>query len=114
MTQLNFARDVQGMNAYAPQLSNQMYSASMASGDEDSITVPENSLNFIAVFSFQPGAAVWVSVNDTAAPPGAATFAASTSFLLPAQLLVKGGDEISFYNNSSTDQDVGMALYAIP
>ncbi len=114
MTQLNFGRDVQGMNAYAPQLSDIMFSAAVASGDDQSFDVPESNQNWIAVFSYQPGADFWVSVNDTAAAPAGATFAASTSFLLPAQLKVQGGDSISVFNNSTTDQDVGVALYAIP
>lgn len=112
MTKLSFGKDVQGFNAYAPALSDQMYSIELASADEKSLTVPETSANWIAVFSCQPGSIIWVSVNDTAAPPAGATFAATTSFLLPAQLRAKGGDIISCYNNSTTDQDVGVALYA--
>lgn len=114
MTQLNFSRDVQGMNAYAPQLAENIYSAAIASGVAQAVTVPDNNQNWIAVFSYQPGADVWVSVNDTAAPPAGATFAATTSFLLPAQLKVEASDSISCYNNSATDQDVGVAFYAIP
>lgn len=111
--ELNFGRDTQGLNAYAPDLANNMYSAAFASGDEDDITVPSTSDEWIAVFSYQPGGTIWVSVNDTAAPPAGNTFAATTSFLLPAQLKVKKGDTISCYNNSTTDQDVGIALYAV-
>ena len=114
MTMLNFGRDIQGMNAYAPQLSDTMYSASLLSGTDDDLTVPSSHANWIAVFSYQPGAAFWVSVNDTANNPAGATFAATTSFLLPAQLQVKAGDTISVQNNAATTQDVGVALYAIP
>lgn len=114
MTQLNFGRDVQGMNAYAPQLADLMYSCALASGDDQDFDVPESNGNWIAVFSYQPGGDIWVSVNDTAEAPAGATFAATTSFLLPAQLQVKGGDSISCLNNSATDQDVAVALYAVP
>lgn len=114
MTQLNFSKDVQGFNAFAPMLSDLMYSAALASGDDDDITVPSSNENWIAVFSYQPGSDIWVSINDTAAAPAGATFVATTSFLLPAQLKVKAGDTISCMNNSATDQDVGIALYAIP
>lgn len=112
-TELDFGRDVQGLNAYAPQISNNMYSAELASGDDESLTVPSTSAEWIAVFSYEPGADIWVAINDTAAPPAGATFLATTSFLLPAQLSVKKGDSISLYNNSTTDQDVGVALYAV-
>lgn len=114
MTQLNFGRDNQGMNAYAPSLSAQMQSATIASGDDESITVPSNAKSFIAVFSYQSAGVVWVAVNDTAAPPGGATFTATTSFLEPAQITVNAGDVISCYNNAATDQDVGVAFYANP
>lgn len=114
MTQLNFGRDVQGMNAYAPQLADVMFSATIASGAAQGITVPSTSENWIVVFSYQPGSSIWVSVDHTAAAPVGATFAATTSFLLPAQLKVKAADTISCFNNNATGQDVGIALYAVP
>lgn len=113
MTPLVFGRDNQGMNAYAPQISDIMLSAGLATADDQFITVPSSNANWIAVMSYQPGGTIWVSVNDTAEPPSAGTFVSTTSFLLPAQLKVKKGDTISFYNNSSTDQDIGVALYAV-
>lgn len=114
MTQLNFGRDVQGMNAYAPAFPDLIYSAEMVLGTEEHFTVPSSNQNWIAVFSYQPGADVWVSINGTAAAPAGATFATTTSFLLPAQLKVQANDVISCYNNSATNQDVGVALYAVP
>jgi hypothetical protein len=114
MIQLNFGRDVQGYPAYAPALSDLMYSATIASGVAQSITVPSSNENWIAVFSFQPGSDIWVSVNHTAAAPAGSTFASTNSFLLPAQLKVKAGDTISCFNNNATGQDVGIALYAVP
>ena len=111
--ELDFGRDVQGLNAFAPQISNNMFSAELKSGGNDSITVPSTSADWIAVFSYEPGAAVWTALNTTAAPPAGSTFVATHSFLLPAQFSVKAADTISMYNNSSTAQDVGIALYAV-
>lgn len=113
-TQLNFGRDVQGMNAYAPMLSDTMYSATIASGAHQNVTVPSINENWIVVFSYQFGSDIWVSVNNTAAAPAGATFAATTSFLTPAQLKVKAGDTISCFNNNASGQDVGIAFYAVP
>jgi hypothetical protein len=113
-TQLNFGRDVQGFNAFAPTLSDTMYSSTIASGTHEEITVPSSNENWIVIFSYQFGSDIWVSVNNTAAPPAGATFASTTSFLTPAQLKVKAGDTISCYNNNASGQDVGIALYAIP
>lgn len=114
MVQLNFGRDVQGYNAFAPVISDVMFSATIVSGTHQEFTVPSSSENWIAVFSYQPGADIWVSVNNTAAIPAGATFAATTSFLLPAQLKVKAGDSISCFNNNTSSQDMGVALYAVP
>lgn len=112
MTQLNFGRDIQGLNAFAPQFPDLKYSATLASGGSDDIDVPSTATNWIVVFSYQPGACVWVSVNGTAAAPAGGTFAANASLLLPAQLEVKAGDNIDVFNNTASGQDVGIALYA--
>ena len=112
--QLNFGRDVQGMNAYAPAPSDIIYSATLTSGSVEPITVPSSNENWIAVFSYEPGADIFVAVNATAAAPAGGTFASTTSFLLPAQYKLKAADVISLFNNSSTSQDVTVALYAVP
>lgn len=112
-TQLNFGRDVQGYNAYAPALSADKYSAALASGANSSITVPGTAQRWIAVLSYQPGADIWVTVNGTAVVPAGGTFASVNSCLLPASLSVKAADTISCVNNSTTAQDVGISLYAV-
>lgn len=112
-TKLNFARDTQGYNSYAPAFSTDKYSATLASAGSDSFTVPSNYQNWIASFSFQPGSTCWVSINGTAAQPAGATFAASASQLLPGALSVQAGDEIDVYNNGTDSADVGVILYAI-
>lgn len=110
-TLLNFGRDVQGYNAFAPQLAVDKFSASIVSGTAESITVPGTYQRWIAVLSYQPGADIWVTVNGTAAQPAGATFASTNSALLPAQLSVLAGNTISCYNNSASTQDVGISLY---
>ena len=41
-TKLNFGRDIQGYNSYAPQPSTNMYSATLAAGGNATITLPTN------------------------------------------------------------------------
>ncbi len=113
MTKLNFGRDVQGLNAFAPSFPDLKYSATLASGGSDDLDVPSSNPEWIVVFSYQPGSAMWVSVNGTAAAPAGGTFAANASVLNPAQLKVFAGDNIDVYNNSSSGQDVGISLYAV-
>jgi hypothetical protein len=111
-TKLNFGRDIQGYNAFAPAMSDVLESASILSGAETSFTVPGDVQNWIAVFSYQAGSDVWVAINGTATPPAGNTFSTTNSFLQPAQLTVHAGDTISCYNNGSSNSDVGVALYA--
>jgi hypothetical protein len=113
-TLLNFARDVQGYNAYAPATSTNKYSATLVTATSSNITVPSNFQNWIAVFCIQPGASIWVDLTGTTAtPPAGATFSSNTAELNPAQRRVGAGDTISCYNSSTTSQDVGILLYAI-
>ena len=75
MTQLNFGRDVQGMNAYAPDTAANKYNATLTNGAETHITVPSTTENWIAAFAYQPGVTVWVDLTGaTAAVPGRGYF----------------------------------------
>lgn len=114
MTQLNFGRDVQGMNAYAPAPSDLKYSATLTNGSATHITVPNSSQNWIVAFAYQPGSDIWVDFSGaTAAVPAGATLAATTSELLPGQRKVAGGSNISVITANST-ADIGISLYAVP
>lgn len=114
MTQLSFARDIQGQNAYAPMTSSNKYSATLVNGGASSITVPSSSQNWIAVFSYQPGVDVWVDFSGaTAIIPVGATFASTTSELNPAARSVQANSTISAITANAT-ADVGVMLYAVP
>lgn len=112
-TDLIFARDEQGFNAFAPPMSNNLWSAQIVSGTSTVFVVPSDAQNYVAVFSYQQGSDIWVSITGTAAGPAGGTFAQTGSMLQPAQLHVYAGTEISCYNNGSNNADVGVALYAI-
>jgi hypothetical protein len=114
MTQLNFGRDNQGMNAYAPAPSDLKYSATITNGAETHITVPSTFENWIAAFAYQPGATIWVDFSGaTAAVPAGNTLTASTAELNPGQRKLKAGDKISVIT-ADASIDVGVSLYAIP
>lgn len=112
-TLLQFARDVQGMNAYAPRTADNKYSATLTNGVATSITVPSNFANWIVVFSNQPGTNVWVDLTGaTAAIPAGGTLTATTSELNPGQRLVTSGTKVSVITDNAT-ADFGVMLYAI-
>lgn len=111
-TLLNFGRDVQGLNAYAPSFSQNKFSATLTNGAEEKLTVPSNYESWIAAFSFEPGANVWVSNNQTSEIPAGATFLSTTSELNPGSRKVSAGDVLSFITDNTT-ADVGVSLYAV-
>lgn len=118
-TKLNFARDVQGYNAYAPAPSTNMFSATLISGGNATITLPTNESSWIVAFSFQPGADIWVSYNGSATAPAGATFAATSSELNPGARILPSvqnngttATTINLLNNGTASTDVWVALYA--
>lgn len=118
-TKLAFGRDVQGYNAYSPQTSTNMYSATLASGGNASITLPTNALSWIVAFSYQPGSDIWVRFNGSAAAPVGATFASTTSELNPGARVVSAfkadgvtANTINILNNGASSADVWVGLYA--
>lgn len=112
-TLLSFGQDVQGYNTYAPYTATDKYSSTLTTGSATSITVPSNHAVWIAVFSYQPGASVWVNLTGaTAAVPAGATLAATTSELNPGARMVNKGTTISMITGD-TSANVGVSLYAI-
>lgn len=112
-TKLQFGRDVQGYNAYAPSPSNIKYSATLSSNTAQSITVPSTNQNWIVAFSYQPGSNVWVDFSGgTAAAPVGSTFASTTSELLPGARTVQAGTTISLLTDN-TSAEVSISLYAV-
>lgn len=111
-TVLNFGRDVQGYNAFAPAFSTNRVSATLTSGSEKTFTIPADFQNWIISFSIQPGTNVWVALNATAAIPASASFTSTTSELNPGSRFVHANDVIHCVTDSTTS-DVGVTFYAV-
>lgn len=110
---LNFGRDVQGYNAYAPQDASFKRSATLLAGGASSFTIPNSYPVWIVAFSPQPGANVWVDFSgSTAAIPVGATFAATTSSLNPGQRTVLAGTSISCITDNTT-ADIGIEAWPV-
>lgn len=105
-------RDINGYNGFGLPFSINKYSATLTTGAEQTFTVPSETRNYIVIFSFEPGARVWVAKNETAAVPAGATVVSTTSELNPTARQVLGGDVLHFITPDVT-ADMGITLYAL-
>lgn len=114
-TDLIFGRDIQGLNAYAPPFSTNIFTATLAAATARTITVPSNNPIWIMYVRVQPSGWVWCSRTGTAAVPAASTFGASGSELIDGTIEFKrtvyAGDSISFIT-ANTTCDIEVAFYA--
>lgn len=110
-TTLAFGRDNQGYNAFAPDPSTNKWSATLTDGNATSVLLPANFPVWIVSFRYYPND-VWVDVSGaTAAIPGAATLASTTSELNPSALRLLAGTKISMITGQTT-ADVSIVAWA--
>jgi len=86
-TQFSMTRDINGYNGFGLKFAEDNYNTILSATVEQHFTVNPNlsghsDQKWLAIMSFEPGASVYVAVNDTAAIPGGA-FAKSSSQLNP-------------------------------
>jgi hypothetical protein len=106
-TKLNMTRDISGYNGYGIMPTYDVQAGVLSDDVAQSIVAPSTFSNWIAIFSFAPGASVWVSFTETAvAPTGAA--AASSSVLNPSARSVIAGQTISL-----VAADAAIAGYSV-
>jgi hypothetical protein len=110
-TKFNMTRDINGYNGFGLMFAGDNYATTLATGVEQTLTVPDNYNNWLAVFSFEPGSTVYISRNATATVPGG-SFALTTSQLIPTARQVQGGDVLHFITNDTTAA-VGVSFYAL-
>ena len=111
MTQLNFARDINGFNTFGPSFADDNQQVALAANTEKTVTAPTESSEYLAVFAYEPGAKVWVAPDATATVPGS-SFAATPCQLNPAARYIESGTVLHFITDDTTAQ-VGVSFYAI-
>lgn len=111
-TKLSLTRDINGYNAFGIFPTYDIYSGSLAANVAQSITVPSNNQYWLAIFTFSPGANIWVSFTTTATVPGG-TVGTGTSVLNPAGRQVMQGTTISFITSDATSPFVCLELQAV-
>lgn len=111
-TELQFGRDVQGYNSYAPYPSTNMWSATLANGVATSIVVPSNFPLWVVSFRYFPND-VWVDVSGAVAViPAGTTLDLSTSELNPSSLTLKAGTNISVIT-AQANADVSIVMWPV-
>lgn len=112
-TKFLMTKDVAGYNGFGLPFTLNAKSGVLAATVAQSITVPSNYPNWIAIFSYTPGSNIWVdNITTAVAPTGA--FSDTTSELNPAARFVKAGDTISFITSDVTSPMVSVLFYVAP
>lgn len=111
-TVLNFQKDVQGFNTYAPRFSVNKLSTTLSNGIEETFTIPAYFANCVISIVPNAGGNIWVSVNESSQLPTSGSFIASNSEQNPGPRLVNGGDVVHVITSQSTC-DVSVILYAV-
>jgi len=111
-TKFLMSRDISGTNGFGIMPTYDIQTGLLAVGVAQSVTVPSTYSNWIAIFSYTPGASVWVSFTDTAVAP-ASVFSSSASVLNPAARAVNAGDVISLITTNATNPLVSIEFQAI-
>lgn len=111
-TKFNMTKDVAGYNGFGVKFASDGYSGVLATGVAQSVTVPSNYPNWLAVFSYTPGSNIWVDNVTTAAVPAGA-FSATTADLNPSARQVSAGQTLSFKTSDTTSPQVKVSFYVV-
>lgn len=112
-TKFSMLRDINGYNGFGLIPTYDIKATYLAANVAQSVVVPSNYANWIAIFSYSPGSNIWVSFTTTAAVPGAA-FAASSSSLNPSARAVSAGQTISFITNDVDSPEISVEFQIVP
>lgn len=112
-TKFTMTRDINGYNGFGIPFVHDGFYTTLAASTAQSITIPSNYPNWIAIFSYTPGASIWVANNTAATLPGVA-FSSTVSELNPTARQVAAGDVLSFITGDATIPSVSVLLLVIP
>ncbi len=100
-TKFNMIRDISGYNGFGIIPTYDIQGCSLTANAAQTFTVPSNYSNWIAIFSYTPGAQVFVNFTTTATVPSG-TVGAITSVLNPSARAVAGGSTFSVISPDAT------------
>lgn len=111
-TKLSLTKDINGYNAFGIIPTYDIFGCSLTVSTAQSFVVPSNNEYWLAIFTFTPGANVWVDFTTTATVPSG-TMGSITTVLNPSGRQVKAGQTISFITGDSTNPFVCCELQVI-
>ena len=112
-TKFNMVKDVGGYNGFGIMQPVDKQGCYLAANTEQHFTVPTNYPNWMAVFSFTPGANIFISTSTTAAVP-TGTLGAIVSELNPSGRFVTSGQKISMITPDTDSPYVTVSLLVVP
>ena len=100
-TKLCMTRDFNGYNAFGVIPTYDIWAGALTASTEQHFVVPSNFEYWLAIFTFSPGANVWVDFVATATVPSS-TIGKVSTVLNPAGRQVKAGSTISLITSDAT------------
>lgn len=112
-TKLSMTRDINSYNAFGILPTYDIQRTSLTANVAQSITVPSNYANWIAIFTYTPGSNIWVDFSGATATVAGSSFASGTAVLNPSARQVKAGGTISVITADGTSPFVCIELQVI-
>ena len=112
-TKFNMTRDINGYNGFGIQPTHDIQGTSLTANAAQTIRVPSNYKNWIAIMTYTGGANVFVDFTGATAAVPSSAFAAMTSSLNPSARAVQSGQTISFITPDTDDPYVTVEFQAI-
>ena len=102
-TKFLMTRDVAGYNGFGVIPTYDIQGCSLTDNAAQTFTVPDNYSNWIAIFSYTPGANIFVDFTGATAAVPSGTVSTITSVLNPSARAVNGGDTFSVITPDTDD-----------
>lgn len=106
----------QPVDDFGSRFADLKYSATLAITTDTTLTIPGKAPRYKAIIKIAGTGRVWVAINATAAVPAGASFAATTSELIPLNGTicreVRADDVLHFFASSAAN-DVSVVLYSV-
>lgn len=113
-TKFNMTRDINGYNGFGVQPTYDVEGCFLSASSAQTFTVPNNYPNWIAIFSYTPGASIFVDFSGATAVAPTSSVGAVTVVLNPAGRALKGGSTFSVITQDATSPYITVEYQVVP